>query len=186
MSAEQAALNFVEVAGLGFHQGSAVMAIADGNFARAKYHIERLMVPQLVALPAPQSTPVAEDIPNVQVVQRTKPLGKSKGKAQVVQSGYTTCKRCGKAKGKTAFARGDNSGVCRYCQEGAVKAPKAKRDVEVAPTLRAYPVERPTLSKDESVKREAYWRECKKCKRKLGVRAFRGDEAVCRQCEGDK
>ena len=133
------ALQLVETLGLDFHLGSAVMAIAEGDVGKAKLHIDRA-APNVAAavrplLPAPKSTRRHDDIPDLQVVQRTEPLskrGRKPGKASAKTKAkggreFRTCVECGKSKGATGFVRGDDSGICRACRTDDKKpAPKGQ------------------------------------------------------------
>ena len=171
MSAHEAAIEFIERAGLNFHVGSSVVAIAAGDLARARYHLERAERVAGPSLPMPVvNSTMVEPIPELTVGHGVAP----------VRHGQTRrCAKCGESKGGTAFRRG--SDVCTKCEKETSNAQE-----EDAQRLKPYPVERPTLTKSENAQRAAYWRECTECKRKLGVRAFRGSETVCRQCEGDE
>lgn len=138
------ALQLVEALRLDFHLGSAVMAIAEGDVGRAKLHIDRATPNATMKplLPSPRVPRADDDLPDLEVIQRTKPFGKggrkpkngAKSKTATKGGGRRSriCTECGESKGVTGFARGDDSGVCRGCQKKAKKAtPKTSQPVPV-------------------------------------------------------
>lgn len=160
MSAHEAAIEFIERAGLNFHVGSSVVAIAAGDLARARYHLERAERVAGPSLPMPVvNSTMVEPIPELTVGHGVAP----------VRHGQTRrCAKCGESKGGTAFMRGED--VCRTC---------AKRSSPFVHNVTKPAVEEP------DARRQAYWRECKECGAKKGLRSFAAGEDTCKACKGD-
>lgn len=160
MSVHEAAIEFIERAGLGFHVGSSVVAIASGDLARARYHLERAERVAGPSLPAPVTErAIAEPIPEITV---------GHGVAPVRHGETRRCAKCGESKGGTAFRRGAD--VCTKCER--VKSP-----FKVIPMIAA--------PEAPDARAQAYWRECAKCHAKRGRRSFAPGSDVCKMCTGE-
>lgn len=160
MSAHEAAIEFIERAGLNFHVGSSVVAIAAGDLARARYHLERAERVAGPSLPMPVvNSTMVEPIPEITVGHGVAP----------VRHGQTRrCAKCGESKGGTAFRRG--SDVCTKCE-------RAKSPFKVHPIV--------TAPEAPDARQQAYWRECVKCHVKRGRRSFAPGSDVCKVCTGE-
>lgn len=120
-------------------------------------------VPQSMTITSPPSPSILKQIahapaPRVQVTPREAKAGNSR-----------TCTQCKQEKDGRAFRGGGD--VCTVCQRasgnGGLKLSALKE----------------SKPKEHEAAPGAYWRQCVKCKRKLGARKFWGKGETCRECD---